>query len=190
MIGARDPDTTQFLRSIGVEAETTYCLTLTLPTRAAAPPDGKVYLIDTDDINVPKALRKGAVKVTHFMPPLDHRVTFPMARQLLDLYRDTASLVITTRLHAAMPCMAMGIPVVYFANPSEGRANIVRDLGGIVYDRRLHAKKLARGAMGRLFSRVDWSPEPVDVSAFKKRLTEFAAAKFAELDRADARASL
>lgn len=178
-IGARDPSTTEFLRSLGVEAETTYCLTLTFPTRAEAPKDGKVFLVDANDIAIPAPLRRGAVKVTHDMPPLDYRVTFPMARQLLDLYRDTARLVITTRLHAALPCIAMGIPVVYFADPRDGRANIVRDIGGVVHDRRLHSKRMGRGLAGRLLSRVDWSPVSIDVSPVKARLTRFVSERLA-----------
>lgn len=167
-IGTRDPATTAFLRSIGVVAETTYCLTLTFPTRASTPSNGKVYIADAESI--PPALRKGAVKLTHMMPPLDYRVTLPFARQLLEMYRDTARLVITTRLHAALPCIAMGIPVIYFADPRDGRANIVRDIGGIVYDKRLHLKSRARGFLGKLFSHVDWSPEPLDVSGIKSSL--------------------
>jgi hypothetical protein len=169
-IGTRDAATTQFLRSLGVKAETTYCLTLTFPTRRSAPPNGKVYIVDAEDISVPSALRKGAVKLRHAIPPLDYRVTLPCAQQLLDTYRDTARLVITTRLHAALPCIAMGIPVVFFGDPKDGRTSIVREVGGIVHQRSLHLKSRARGIMGKLVDQVDWSPAPLDVSQFKARL--------------------
>ncbi len=133
-IGTRDAATTEFLTTLGVKAETTHCLTLTSPTRRCAPRNGKIYIVDAEDISIPSSLRKGAVKLRHGIPPLDYRVTLPCAQQLLDMYRDTACLI-TTRLHAALPCITMGIPVVFFGDPDDSRTSIVRDVGGIVYQR-------------------------------------------------------
>ncbi len=170
-IGARDVATAKFLESLGVAAELTHCLTLTFPTREKAPRDGKVYIVDGETISIPKSLRKGAVKITHLMPPLDYTVTLPMADELLQLYRDTARLVITTRLHSALPCIAMGIPVVYFSRPKDGRTSVVQAIGGTIYDQRLHSKSLTRGVFGRLFDKVDWSPPTLDVTGVKSHLT-------------------
>lgn len=169
-IGTRDNASRDFLRSIGVAAETTYCLTMTFRAREKMPAAGKVMIVDADGIAIPKPLRAGALKLTHVMPPLDYRVTLPCAEQLLELYRDTARLVITTRLHAALPCIAMGIPVVYFSDPRDGRANIVRDIGGIIYHKQLHTKTAARGMLGKMIEHVDWSPQPLDISQFKARM--------------------
>lgn len=169
-IGVRDEATRRFLASIGIEAETTYCPTLTFPTRDSAPRDGRVFIVDAEAIYIPPSLRKGAIKMTHMMPPLDAGVTLPCARQLLKRYRDEASLVITTRLHAALPCIAMGIPVVYFGEPHDGRTSIVRDIGGTIHDLRLHKKAHLRGMLGRTFGRVDWSPKPLDVARTKAAL--------------------
>ncbi len=171
-IGARDAATTAFLRSIGVEAETTHCLTLTFPTRLTAPKPGKVFIVDAEGIAIPRSLRANAVKMTHVMPPLNHEVTLPFGRQLLQKYRDEARLVITTRLHAALPCIAMGIPVVFFGDPTDGRTSIVRDIGGRIYNARLHRKSLARGGLGRLLENVDWEPAALDVSQKKAELAE------------------
>ncbi len=170
-IGTRDKASADFLRSLGVKAEVTYCLTLTFPQRQQAPRDGKVFLVDAESIAVPRALRSRAIKVTHTVAPVGHQVTLPYARRLLDTYRDQASLVITTRLHAALPCIAMGIPVVYFGRRSDGRTTIIEDIGGTIYDAQLHAKSLARGAVGRLLQSVDWAPKPLDVAGAKQRLT-------------------
>lgn len=171
-IGTRDHGTTEFVRSIGVMAETTYCLTLTFPARDKAPKSGKVYIVDAETISIPSTLRSGAVKLTHMMPALDYRVTLPCARELLALYRDTARLVITTRLHAALPCMAMGIPVIFFADPGDTRSSIVRDIGGAVYNKLLHQKSMARGLLGSLYAPVNWSPDPIDISTTKARLNQ------------------
>jgi hypothetical protein len=169
-IGVRDEATGAFLRSLGVQTETTYCLTLTFPTRPSAPKAGKVYIVDAENIAIPRTLRKNAIKMSHMVPPLDQRATVPFARHLLDMYRDTAALVITTRLHAALPCIAMGIPVVFFGDPSDERTAIVRKIGGIIYDIRLHKKIMWRGMLGRAFNEVDWSPALLNVSHFKDAL--------------------
>ena len=109
-IGVRDAATGQFLESLGIRTQTTYCLTLTFPRRERAPAAGKVFIVDAEDIAIPRSLRKGAIKMTHSMPPLGPEATLPFAQKLLDMYEEEASLVITTRLHTALPCMAMGIP--------------------------------------------------------------------------------
>ena len=169
-IGVRDAATGRFLESLGIRTETTYCLTLTFPHRQRTPVAGKTYIVDAEEIAIPKNLRQGAIKMTHRMPPLGPDATLPFAQKLLDLYRDEASLVITTRLHTALPCMAMGIPVVFFGSPTDGRTSIINDIGGTIYDRRLHSKSLGRGILGRAFDQVDWSPGPLDLSAAKNRL--------------------
>ena len=171
-IGVRDAATGQFLESLGIRTETTYCLTLSFPRRERAPVAGRVFTVDAEDIAIPRSLRRGAVKMTHGMPPLGPEATLPFAQVLLAMYREQASLVITTRLHTALPCLAMGIPVVFFGSPTDGRTSIVRDIGGTIYDQRLHAKSLGRGVLGRALDQVDWSPAPLDLSAAKARLAQ------------------
>ncbi|MGD9669444.1 MAG: polysaccharide pyruvyl transferase family protein [Hyphomicrobiaceae bacterium] len=170
-IGVRDAATASFLNSLGISTIKTHCLTLSYPTRPSAPRNGKVFIVDAENVYVPSNLRKGALKLTHMMPPMDYRVTVPLAKQLIETYRDEAKLVITTRLHAALPCMAMGIPVVFFSNPSDPRVSIVKDVGGRVHDLRVHRKLLARGLVGRLLDDVDWEPSPIDVSTIKSSLS-------------------
>jgi hypothetical protein len=56
-----------------------------------------------------------------------------MARYLLDLYRDEARLVITTKLHCALPCIAFGVPVIFFGDPHSYRLSLLRDLSVMIY---------------------------------------------------------
>jgi hypothetical protein len=169
-IGVRDAATGQFLEQLGIRTETTYCLTLTFPQRQRAPAAGKVFIVDAEDIAIPKSLRRGAIKMTHSMPPLGPDATLPFAQLLLGMYREQASLVITTRLHTALPCMAMGIPVVFFGAPADGRTSVVKDVGGVIYDQRMHTKSFGRGLLGRALDQVDWLPAPLDLTAIKARL--------------------
>jgi hypothetical protein len=122
-IGVRDAATAHFLQSLGVKTETTYCLTLTFPQRDRAPLDGQTFIVDADSIAIPRSLCKGAIRMTHRIPPLEPNPTLAFAQKLLNMYRDRASLVITTRLQAALPCLAMGIPVVFFGSPADGRTS-------------------------------------------------------------------
>lgn len=168
-IGARDDDTRDFLRSIGVKAETTYCLTLTFPQRQRPPANGKVFIADADDIEIPRALRRNAVKVRHIVTPVNRDALLPFARAMIEFYRDEARLVITTRLHAALPCIAMGIPVVFFGNPNGKRTAIIRDIGGKIYSARLHRRGLLGRTVGAI-QQIDWSPQPIDISPIRERL--------------------
>jgi hypothetical protein len=180
-IGVRDAATGQFLEQLGIRTETTYCLTLTFPRRERAPVTGKVLIVDAEHIAIPGSLRKGAIKMTHRMPPLGPEATLPFAQKLLMMYQEQASLVITTRLHTALPCFAMGIPVVFFGSPTDGRTSIVSDIGGTTYDQRLHSKALARGVLGRALDKVDWAPAPLDLSPVKARLVQAVAERMRKI---------
>lgn len=131
-IGCRDVATSEFFRSLGVRAYYSKCLTLTFPKRTdtGQAKHGKVFVVDAPDIPIPDALAKDAVQVTQYVPPyIDAETRQSIAKQLLDLYRNQAKLVITTRLHCAMPCIAMGIPVVFFGDPTDHRISILKDIG-------------------------------------------------------------
>jgi hypothetical protein len=188
-IGVRDAATSQFLEQLGIRTETTYCLTLTFPQRERAPVVGKVFIVDAEGIAIPRSLRRGAIKITHSMPPLGPEATLPFAQMLLGMYREQAALVVTTRLHTALPCLAMGIPVVFFGSPSDGRTSIVRDIGGTIHDRRLHAKAMGRGVLGRALDQVDWSPAPLDLSPVKARLAQAVAERMRGIGGGLARAA-
>ncbi len=168
-IGARDKGTAEFLQSLGVRSTVTYCMTLTFPRRERAPVNGRVAIVDARPISIPKALRRGAVNISHTMRMFSDATKLQHARELLKFYRDEVSLVITSRLHCALPCMAMGIPVVFFGDPSDFRTSIVQDVGGRIYNLKLHARSL-QGLPGRIIQPVDWSPPPIDLEAVKAAL--------------------
>jgi Polysaccharide pyruvyl transferase len=168
-IGTRDKGTAEFLNSLGVRAEVTYCLSLTFPSRMKAPANGKVIIVDANDISIPRAFRRNAVRLSHVVATVRDATKLQYARDLLEFYRDTASLIITTRLHCALPCIGMSIPVVFFGNPADYRTRIVSDIGGTIYRKALFANVVGR-TVGKLFDLVEWSPKPLDVSPVRERL--------------------
>lgn len=100
-IGARDPATVILCGERKFRASLIGCATLTFD-RYDGPRSG-IYAVDAD---VP-----GAQQITHEISSLDWEEQMTLAETLLDKYR-RAELVITSRMHVALPCIAFGTPVV------------------------------------------------------------------------------
>ena len=118
-IGARDTKTLQFLRDNGVNAVFSACLTMTL-SLPKVERDGGVLIVDVDAEKqlkgvVPDSVLEGS---TYFTQKLlgedadDGVLRFVLAFERLLAY-SRARLVITNRLHVAMPCVALGTPVIF-----------------------------------------------------------------------------
>lgn len=128
-IGCRDRNTRDFLQAFGVNAYFSGCLTLTFPKREKEPINGKIFLVDVPEETIeklPAKIQNNAEKVTHNYEYREYPVTKEeaeefenYARQLLEKYKNEAKLIITSRIHCAMPCIAMGIPVILIINDIE-----------------------------------------------------------------------
>jgi hypothetical protein len=180
-IGCRDDRTRRLLQDAGIDAYTSFCLTLTFPTRSRTPKDGRVFIVDGDWLPVPPALRKGAVRFSHEIPDeLGDDVKTALARRTLEVYRDCARLVITSRLHCALPCLAMGIPVVFFGDAHDSRIRFVQDLGLKIHPipRETFLVRLVRitPVLRRAWNwwrsrRIDWAPRRVNIDEVKETLS-------------------
>lgn len=137
------------LQEKGVNAFLSHCLTLSFPTRNMASKADKVILVDAEKVNVPEKLTREAIRVSHRLP--SHRYTekakLETAASLLRLYRKQARLVITTRLHCALPCLAMGIPVVFFGNGDDSRVSVLKEVGLPIY------------GLSTRQGQIDWEPK-------------------------------
>lgn len=178
-IGCRDRQTRDWLIERGVDAFYSKCLTLTFPKRERAPENGKVFLVDVEYHPIAKDLRRRGVKVSQMtIPAYDDATKRQMMRQLLDTYRDEASLVITSKLHCAMPCLAMGIPVVFIGRPDDYRTAILRDMGLEIQPYRLpksRARRLLKWALyetlGLGYVRKDiWNPGVLEIEDKKAEI--------------------
>lgn len=121
-IGCRDLNTVQMLKDMGVEAYFSGCMTLTLPQMPKAQP-AKPYVCFVDvDPKAAEALSRQAQEegveprmMTHLIPEYPAETSWEeRARQvekLLTVYQN-ASCVVTSRLHCALPCLALGTPVL------------------------------------------------------------------------------
>lgn len=119
-VGARDPATATSLAKLGTSASVIGCATLTLP-RYDGPRSGILHF---DDYS-PGCLSNGC----------DSDVPWPRQWELavarLDQLR-RAALVYTHKLHVALPCLALGTPMVWQVDGDEGdRRFSVLDAMGI-----------------------------------------------------------
>lgn len=133
-IGCRDPYTAYMLKKNGIDTFVSKCLTLTLPLRTEPPQTGYVYIVDAEHLKIPDYIKKDAVYFTHSIS-VQHSeaIRWLYGRHLLYQYMKNAKLVITTRLHCLLPCIAMGIPVIFIGNENDYRVAWVTELGVPIY---------------------------------------------------------
>ena len=115
-IGCRDFDTLDFLRKKNVDSYFSGCLTLMLKNPIVAKErTNKIYLVDVKkEINelLPAEIQKNGIPVKHYVHTKDSLQRFTDSFKLIESYA-SAKLVVTQRIHCALPCVAMGIPVVF-----------------------------------------------------------------------------
>lgn len=173
-IGCRDLATRDYLRENGVDAYFSGCNTLTFPRREKEPENGKIYIVDVIPHwmkFIPKSIKDEAEVISQIafceeypMREEEARGMEAEARELINMYRDTAKLVITSRIHCAMPCLAMGIPVIFLCwSPGDVRFSVLQHF--------IHTYSLKETAL------VNWSPEPVEYENLKKAMITNAVAR-------------
>lgn len=177
-IGCRDRGTMEALAAKGVDVYYSRCVTLTLPRREQEPADGgQVFISGLSRAArsiIPRSLRKGAITVDQAkvrLPITDTRLKLALAEELLEQYRKRARLVITSKIHCAMPCIAMGIPVVFIydeAKQDDYRVKIIEDLIGINYVSESRTVGTLRNKV--LSSRINWDPVAPDIEDLKSEI--------------------
>ena len=119
-IGCRDYGTLKFLRHLGVNASFSGCLTLLMenPNISGKRTDN-IYIVDVKDSLVkllPIDVQEKAIRVAHGISLKFDKARFTEAYRLVEMYA-SAKLVITQRIHCALPCVAMGTPVIFINSP-------------------------------------------------------------------------
>jgi hypothetical protein len=114
-VGARDHATRRVLEAHGIESHYSGCLTLTLPARPNAQMHGRVVACDLPPAVVEELARRTnrpPLIVTHIDATRGFAARLDRAEALLDLYAGSRA-VVTSRLHCALPCLALGTPVLF-----------------------------------------------------------------------------
>ena len=189
-IGCRDRGTRDFLKSLGLDAYFSGCMTLTFDKRENTPTNGKTFIVDLDKKvmkKLPKKIKdKGNFSISHFYYWDEYPVTKQgaeefeqYARKILSRYKNEANLVITSKIHVAMPCIALGIPVIFITDHTD---NIRFDvLNGIIP---IYSYKDMRF--------IDWTPTAADIDKLKQAIIRNAIAqiKGTEKEKIEARKQL
>jgi Polysaccharide pyruvyl transferase len=171
VIGCRDTVTVDFLEANGVETYLTGCATLTFP-RYTGKREG-IYCVDVSDEIKEKTLQfyKEPIFVSHDLEDLsldqakDGILTdqYRRAYALLTKYMK-AELVISSRVHATLPCIAFGTPVIYVGVP-KSMDDRVSVLDGMKV-------QTINGASGSLSQHLR-KPLPIDASLKRERYLQF-----------------
>lgn len=177
-IGCRDEATVKKLREIGVDAYFSGCLTLTLNNPYSNDArNGQVLVVDAhlDGENtyppstprllkrlVPESILKDAIYLEQEVAEkYANNYSFKPAQalRLLELYAK-AKLVITTRLHCALPCLALGTPEVFMHERYE------TDIRFDGY------REILNGySMDAIAADINWdSPEPADIAELRGKV--------------------
>lgn len=124
-IGCRDVETFHMLQEKGIQSYFSACLTLTLPRKFEKSVDFSYACL----VNVPKEITACVSKICpdlniremsqepHKLNTLTWNQRFRLVEEYLTFYQN-ASFVLTTKLHCALPCLALGTPVLLLKDSS------------------------------------------------------------------------
>lgn len=169
-IGCRDEETMRNMRKNGLKAWLSGCVTAVLPKRTVSPKKKKCFLVDVpNSLNayLPKDVLDNCEFIEHqvafphdeseeYMTDAEYRAFYETGIKQLEKYRDEATLVVTSRLHAATPCMAMGIPVILAGNSFDERFSFL--------------DKYLKFYTPNNFKEIDWDVKPIEYEEEKKYL--------------------
>lgn len=170
-IGCRDEETLNYMLQANIPAYLSGCVTALFPRRNEnSPLYEKIYFVDTPkelDHYVPEHILKKAEYKTnsfpiqrltgsHYMTEEESKISYQTAKKQLELLRDTATLVVTSRLHIASPCIAMGIPVILASYDFNGRFSWI--------------DKYIPFYAKHDWQNINWNPQPVNYEPQKNMI--------------------
>jgi hypothetical protein len=154
---------------------------MTYPRREPAESQKTVFFIDCPaelDPFIPEGVKKDARGLSQIeriksaapggrITPAETRAYHQSAQDRVNLLRDQARLVVTSRVHAAVPSLAMGIPVILVNTSFDPRFEILEKYLPLYTPDRFHE--------------IDWNPAPLNLEENKMKIKDafFSAVRFA-----------
>lgn len=157
-VGCRDEYTANVLKKHHIKAYLNGCMTAVFPKRENRNQD-KVFFVDVPiglEQYIPKEIQEKYEVMTqqyYFSKNLPIENVLNTIKAQYQRYADEAALIVTSRLHVASPCMAMGIPVIFAKDQIDARFGWL-DKYMKLYDR-------------NCYNRIDWCPEPIEYEEIK-----------------------
>ncbi len=116
-IGARDETTLLMLKSFNINTYFSGCITLTIKPFKSVLHHNKIVAVDIGEEllqYLKKHVKEEIIIKTHKIKLGNYSIKerFSMVEEYLKLYQG-ARLIVTTRLHAALPAIALGTPVLF-----------------------------------------------------------------------------
>ena len=170
IVGCRDEATWTAMTQEGYSAFLTGCMTVLFPKRECTPKKERVFLVDAHpkiEPYIPANLRDKIEYISHDVKvdkKLSTKEQIEMGEKITrDIYRryaEEAILVVTSRLHCAAPCLAMGIPVILARDGFDERYGWL--------------DKFLPLYTPETFAEIDWNPARIDLEAHKKLVMQLA----------------
>ncbi|MBP2662123.1 MAG: polysaccharide pyruvyl transferase family protein [Firmicutes bacterium] len=167
-IGCRDEVSYHYFKRHGIPAYINGCLTAVFP-KCKEPADGSVIFADAPKSVLPwiptqildsDVLFTTQQYVFHEDEIKDYKNLFRFVKSKYEFYQKKARLIITSRLHVALPCTAFGIPVVLVKDKVDTRFSFIEKYIPI-YNR-------------EHYQNINWFPAVPDIEPIKKKLINFA----------------
>ena len=170
-VGCRDEYTYQIFEKYNIPAYLNGCLTATISRREKEPVHGKIFFADVPE-NLQQYIPGYLFDNCEFVSQqaqfsteelLDYKQIFKYVKERYKKYKEEASFVITSRLHVAVPCTAMGIPVVFAKDYIDARFSWLEKL-------------LPLYSMDE-YKKIDWNPVAPYYEEQKEQIIELAMAR-------------
>ena len=169
-IGCRDVMTQKLLINNGIDAYIHGCMTATFDKRVDSSYAKNIYIVDIDEEFkkfLPEEIKKDGVTVSHqIYGNIDELLRMynvytikEYVEQRLEMYKRSARLIITSRLHCALPCLAMGIPVIFECKNYLSRFSCLEKLIPIYTEEK--------------WRDIDWNPLPVNCEYIKNKMIQY-----------------
>ncbi len=167
-IGCRDEYTMKKLLKHNIPAYLNGCITALLPQRTAEESANaqKIFCVDAPYSvleYIPKSIKNKLTietqqyyKTKEFME--DKNTVFSFVKEKYQYYKKTASLMITSRLHVAVPCHAMGIPVIFTKDFIDHRFSWLEKLMPLYTPDK--------------YDKINWNPTCTNYEEIKKTMLE------------------
>lgn len=171
-IGCRDIKTLSIFRKKNIDAYLQGCISATFSRRISEKKTyQKIFFVDVPkslDSYIPSEMKLKAERLsqeiygdidTWLQQEQCQTIKEYMKKRLMQ-YKDMAALVVTSRLHCAVPCAAMGIPTIFACEEYSSTYAWV--------------EKLIPVYTPEKFKDINWNPPAVEFESFKEKIVKYA----------------